>query len=99
MGDNGTYADYVIGYAKDGVPIMGRNTALASGSTATTSYRLRTDASQTGMYHMDYEYVSGLGTLDEFNGGQVTIDGASTYAYVSTSGYPYIFRNFHGQYT
>ena len=47
---------------------------------------------------MDYEY-DGSGTLDEFNGGLVTIDGVETYAYFSTAGYPYLFRNFHGQYS
>ena len=94
--DNGDYADYVIGYAKDGVPIMGRNSKLESGSTATSSYSLR--SGKTGVYHMDYEYDAGSGTLDEFNGGTVLIDGVSTYCYFSTSGYPYIFRNFHGSY-
>ena len=93
--DNGDYADYIIGYAKDGVPIMGRNSKLANGQTASSSYALRDG--QDGRYHMDYEY-KGTGTLDEFNGGLVTIDGTSTYAYFSTSTYPYLFRNFHGDY-
>jgi len=93
--DNGSFADYVIGYALDGVPFMGRGTKLTSGSTGTSSYNLR--SGRTGEYHMDYEYVSGSGTLDEFNGGTVTIGGVSTYAYVATSDYPYLFRNFHGK--
>ena len=94
--DNGDLADYVIGYAKDGVPFMGFNSTLASGTRATSSYQLRTN--KTGEFHMDYEFVDGLGTLDAFNGGIATIDGNSTYAYFSTSEYPYLFRNFHGEY-
>lgn len=94
--DDGDYADYVIGYAKDGVPIMGRETELANGNQASSSYKLR--SGKNGAFHMDYEYVSGRGSLDEFNGGMVMIDGEEVYAYCSTSGYPYLFRNFHGEY-
>ena len=94
--DDGTYADYVIGYANDGVPFMGRSSTLTSGSSATSSYSLK--SGETGQYHMDYEYIANQGTLDEFNGGMATIDGTSIYAYFSTAGYPYIFRNFHGSY-
>ena len=94
--DNGNYANYVIGYAKDGVPFMGLNSTLASGSIAYSSYELRTN--KTGEFHMDYEFFSGTGTLDEFNGGLAIIDGNSTYAYFATTEYPYLFRNFHGEY-
>ena len=48
---------------------------------------------------MDYDYIPGLGTLDEYNGGSATIDGTPTYAYFSTTGYPYLFRNFKGEYS
>ena len=94
--DNGDYADFVIGYAQDGIPFMGINSTLASGSRATSSYQLRTN--KTGEFHMDYEFIDGLGTLDEFNGGLSIIDGNSTYAYYATVDYPYLFRNFHGEY-
>ena len=76
---------------------MGKNSKLATGATASSSYSLK--SGETGVYHMDYEYSSGTGTLDEFNGGMATIDGVSTYAYFSTAGYPYLFRNFHGSYS
>ena len=74
---------------------MGLNSKLADGKTASSSYELRNG--KDGRYHMDYEYT-GNGNLDEFNGGQATIGGSSTYAYFSTSTYPYLFRNFHGDY-
>ena len=75
---------------------MGFNSTLASGSKATSSYQLLTN--KTGEFHMDYEFLNGTGTLDEFNGGLAIIDGNSTYAYFSTAEYPYLFRNFHGEY-
>jgi len=78
---------------------MGRSSKLASGSTASSSYSLKTGNSETGEYHMEYEYIPNQGTLDEFNGGLATIDGTSTYCYFSTAVYPYLFRNFHGSYT
>ena len=94
--DDGTYSGYIIGYAKDGFPIMGRGSLLASGATSTSSYSLL--SGKDGRYHMDYAYSSSTGTLDAFNGGTVIIGGVSTYAYFSTSGYPYYIRNFHGVY-
>lgn len=95
--DDGDWADYVIGYAKDGVPMMGQESKLSNGQTCKSSYKLQ--SGKTGEFHMDYEYSSGSGTLDELNGGMFTIDGVDTYAYCSTSGYPYIFRNFKGSYS
>jgi len=74
---------------------MGLNSKLKNGNTASSSYVLRNG--KDGRYHMDYEY-DGSGTLDEFNGGTVTLDSGDSYAYFSTSTYPYLFRNFHGDY-
>ena len=69
---------------------------MVDGNEGTSSYKLK--SGQTGAYHMDYEYTAGEGTLDQYNGGLVTIDGVETYAYFSTEEYPYLFRNFRGQY-
>lgn len=94
--DDTDYANYVIGYAADGVPIMGRGSLMTNSKQGTASYKLRQD--KKGEYHMDYEFVDDAGTLDRLNGGYATIDGVSTYAYFSTSTYPYVFRNFKGVY-
>lgn len=95
--DDGTYADYVIGYGFDGFPIMGRGSKLKTGAVAKSNY---VEATDSGKYHMSYTYNSGNGgNLDAMNGGTVTIDGADTYAYFSTAKYPYVMRNFHGAYT
>ena len=52
----------------------------------------------TGVYTADYEYVAGLGDLDEGNGREgVTPEFASgTYYYVITDSYPGIPRCFVG---
>lgn len=51
-----------------------------------------------GKYEQDYEYVSGLGTLDECNGrtGPTPEFPNGTYYYVITSDYPLIPRCFRG---
>ena len=46
----------------------------------------------TGVYSADYEYVEGLGDLDECNG--MTFKGS--YGYYVTDGYPYILNCFKG---
>ena len=93
--DDGDYADYVIGYALDGVPIMAMRSLMSNGKLAKSSYNLKKGA--TGAYHFDYEFTA-YGNLDQFNGGYAIIDGVETYAYFTTEDYPYIFRNFHGVY-
>lgn len=84
----------IVGWAADGFPIYWD-------SAARSSYRLRTgerpggDDAPSGAYDgtfvQDYEYVAGLGDLDEAN-GRIGPDG--TYRYVLTSMWPYIGR-FH----
>ena len=93
--DDGTYADYVIGYAYDGYPIMGKNSKLTDGNTAIANYNWY---SFDGRYVYNYRYSAYEGgNLDELNGGMFTIDGVSTWAYASTSKYPYCIRNFKGK--
>ena len=94
--DNGSYADYVVGYALDGTPIMGKNSIEnTSGTVARSRYSLK--SGQDGRYAFDYEYSSSnSGNLDEFNGGYATINNVSQYAYFVTETYPYIVRNYHG---
>jgi hypothetical protein len=72
----------IIGWSYDGHPIYsgkGYTTSLDKNSSLvnmTSSYRLKTSRSggpsivtyPLGTFIDDYEYVSGLGTLDEFNG-------------------------------
>ena len=94
--DDGSYADYVIGYALDGVPFMGKGTRLSNGSSSASSYKLK--SGHDGRYCMDYEYEEGHGSLDYLNGGMVTIDGEDTYAYFATDDYPYLFRNFRSEF-
>lgn len=104
-----------VGWAGDGYPIFGRwgySTPDDSGSAIVelrASYRLKTAARASGTagpggtpdgtFVQDWEYVAGLGDLDECNGrtGLVELNGelVSTYHYVLTNTYPYIPRCFH----
>jgi hypothetical protein len=104
-----------VGWAGDGYPIFGRWDRSVPADAASplaemrASYRLRTGTrpsgtagpggSYDGTFVQDWEYVAGLGDLDECNGrtGVVTFDGrtASTYHYVLTNTWPYIPRCFH----
>lgn len=93
----------VVGFAADGFPIFG--SFFDDGGTvrkAEPSYRLKSGqrpapptgpgGTYDGTYVDDYEYVDGLGDLDECNG--MTVDGV--YGYVVTEGYPYILACFTG---
>lgn len=75
----------------------------------TSSYRLKTGSrpgdgvsapcdTYNGVYSADYEYVSGLGTLDEANGrtGRTPEYPAGTYYYIITEDFPIIPRYFRG---
>lgn len=104
-----------VGWAGDGYPIFGRWDFSDANSTASplremrASYRLRSGARPSGAagpggaydgtFVQDWEYVSGLGDLDECNGrtGAVMLEGraVTTYHYVLTNTYPYIPRCFH----
>lgn len=99
----------LVGFAVDGFPMYARygyNTATSatSGTRAMTpSYRLKTSPSAgrpsttavpMGTFTQDYEYVAGLGDLDECNGrfGVTPEFPSGIYHYYITDGYPYIQR-------
>lgn len=105
---NGT-AMTLVGFALDGFPIYARygySTATDASSTVRTmsaSYRLKTTPSSgrpstsiatMGTFTQDYEYVAGLGDLDECNGrfGVTPEFPSGIYHYYITDGYPYIQR-------
>jgi hypothetical protein len=99
----------LVGFATDGFPIYARygyNVATDAGSgvrVIRASYRLKT-ASDTGRpattivpfgtFTQDYEYVAGLGDLDECNGrnGVTPEFPGGIYHYYITDTYPYIQR-------
>ena len=95
--------DCVIGFAADGFPIFG--SYFDDGSNirkAQSSYRLKAGdrpsgagdpaGSYDGAFRDDYEYVEGLGDLDECNG--MTLNGV--YGYYVTDSYPYVLACFTG---
>jgi hypothetical protein len=101
-----------IGWAADGFPVYSLY-GYAGGNKSeilmhTSSYRLKEGVrplppegpggKYDGSFVQDYEYVKGLGTLDECNGTFTVTpefpDG--TYAYFLTEAWPVIPRMFHG---
>ncbi|MCB1221584.1 MAG: YHYH protein [Planctomycetales bacterium] len=101
----------LVGFAADGFPVYalyGYEDAWDSGSAVVeleSSYRLRSGMRNggpggiyDGTYIEDYEYVEGLGDLDECNGrfGVTPEFPEGTYYYVITQDYPYIPRKFRG---
>ena len=87
----------LIGFAADGFPIFGSwFTEGSNVKKAESSYQLKNGNRPTtngapggvydGSYRDDYEYVSGLGDLDECNG--MSLNGV--YGYYVTEGYPYL---------
>lgn len=100
-------ASPVIGFAADGFPIYGSYFKDSTGiiRKATSSWRLKTGVRATisgeaafpggtydGTFRDDYEYVDGLGDLDQCNG--MTIDGS--YGYYVTDSYPWVLGCFSG---
>lgn len=93
-------ASGTIGFAADGFPIYG--SWFRDGNVITkarSSYRLKSGARPSdpggaydGRFRDDYEYVAGLGDLDECNGQ--TVNGQ--YGYYVSEGYPYIIGCFTG---
>ncbi|WP_202966672.1 YHYH protein [Cellvibrio sp. OA-2007] len=93
----------LVGFAADGYPIYGpyinKNGVLRK---AVPSYRLKSGArpsgngnpggTYNGQFRDDYEYVAGLGDLDECNG--MLHNGV--YGYYITDGFPYIVKCFKG---
>ncbi|MBG9389184.1 YHYH protein [Caenimonas aquaedulcis] len=105
----GTSTMTLVGFALDGFPIYARYgyvTATDSSSGVkkmTSSWRLKTTPSAgrpstasvpMGTFTQDYEYVAGLGDLDECNGrtGVTPEFPNGIYHYYITEGYPYIQR-------
>ena len=101
----------LLGYAADGFPIYGplghseADDAESELKTLRSSYRLRHGERSSGppgqydgSFAQDFEYVEGLGDLDECNGREGVTpeypDG--TYYYVLTSDFPFIPRSFRG---
>ena len=96
----------VVGFAVDGFPIFGSwfddNGTVRK---ALSSYRLKAGARQTiagyatpsgdydGTFRDDYEYIEGLGDLDECNGMQIS----GVYGYFVIDAYPYIMGCLKGQ--
>jgi len=101
--DNPGEASPVIGFAADGFPIFGSyindNGTIRA---ATTSYRLKSGmrpdgedgpgGTYDGTYVDDWEFVEGLGDLDQCNG--MVQDGV--YGYVVTETYPHVMGCFTG---
>ena len=99
----------LVGWAMDGFPIYAdKGYAAASDATSAVrsmkgSYRLKTTGVRTspsptyfplGMFVVDWEYVAGLGDLDECNGrtGVTPEFPNGIYHYYITSTYPFIQR-------
>ncbi len=96
-------ASPVVGFAADGYPIFGpyieQNNLVKK---VNPSFRLKAGSRPTGagqpggtydgQFRDDYEYVPGLGDLDECNG--MTYQGV--YGYYITDGFPYILNCFKG---
>ena len=99
----------LVGWAPDGFPIYARNGYAVAGNAASglkvlsSSYRLKaaadagrpsTTSYPMGTFTQDYEYVSGLGDLDECNGrtGVTPEFPEGIYHYVITATFPFIGR-------
>lgn len=98
----------LVGYAADGYPIYAM-TGIFDGqlSEATSSYQLKSGdrpggdepgGDYDGAFVQDYEYVAGLGNLDECNGAftQSAEYPNGTYAYFLTEDFPVVPRCFTG---
>jgi hypothetical protein len=101
--DSNSVESPVIGFAADGYPIFGSyfddngtiRKALSSFQLISGSRPSGSDdpgGTYDGTYRDDYEYVQGVGDLDECNG--MTVDGV--YGYYVSDSYPYILACFKG---
>ena len=103
----------LVGWAADGFPIYARygfsvaDNAASGLKVMTGSYRLKSTVSPTrpatsliplGTFAQDWEYVAGLGDLDECNGrtGVTPEFPGGIYHYYSTDSYPYFQRCIKG---
>jgi arylsulfatase A-like enzyme len=101
--DTNNHDSPVIGFAADGFPIFGSYfNDQGTFRKAISSYRLKPGnrpsgegepgGNYDGAFRDDYEFIEGLGDLDECNG--MTKDGV--YGYYITSAYPYVLACFTG---
>ena len=103
----------LIGWAADGFPVYAKfgytnpNDSTSGIKILVSSYRLKATPNAgrpavslypMGTFAQDYEYVAGLGDLDECNGrtGVTPEFPAGIYHYVITANYPYIQRCLKG---
>jgi len=104
----------LIGWAADGFPIYNVSAHEKANDSSSPlrpmkpSYRLKSGqrpggtsgpgGAYDGSYTEDYEYVAGLGDLDEANGrtGVTPEYPKGTYYYVATETFPYLLRMFKG---
>lgn len=101
----------LLGYAADGFPIYGPYGYRDAENSASgmhklnSSYRVKSGTRPDGpggrydgSFVQDYEYVAGLGDLDDCNGrtGVTREYPDGTYYYVITDRFPFIPRCFHG---
>ncbi|MFK7788945.1 MAG: YHYH protein [Phycisphaeraceae bacterium] len=112
--ERGRPAMVLVGYAADGFPVYSEYAHEDADDAASKlrkmkpSFRLKEgtrpggddapDGKYDGTYNQDFEYVAGLGDLDECNGrtGVTPEHPAGTYYYVLTEGFPMIPRAFRG---
>ena len=105
--DSGSHSP-LVGYAADGYPIYALTGILDGELTQVeSSYRLKAgdrpggdepDGDYDGAFVQDYEYVEGLGDLDQCNGA-FTVSAEypnGTYAYFLTEDFPVVPRCFTG---
>jgi len=101
----------LVGYAADGFPTYAEygytkaDDAKSGLKKLTSSYRLKSGTRPSGpggaydgTYMQDFEYVAGLGDLDQYNGrtGITPEYPNGTYYYVLTDAYPFIPRRLKG---
>jgi hypothetical protein len=101
----------LLGWAADGFPIYGPWGYRSAGNTNSGTIRLKSSyrikegirpdgpgGKYDGSYVADYEYVSGLGDLDDSNGrfGPTPQFPQGSYYYVLTDNFPFIPRQFKG---
>ena len=113
-GRPGVDSTLLIGWAADGYPIYRPFVPdVAAGAQALSrelrpSYRLKAGlrpagaprGTHDGTFVQDYEYVPGLGDLDECNGKQLAASPEfpnGTYAYFVTEGFPHVPRRWRAQ--
>ena len=101
--DDSSAISPLVGFAADGFPIFGSYFDDGSGiRKARSSFRLKAGSrpdgngnpggTHDGTYRDDYEYVDGLGDLDECNG--MTVNGS--YGYYMVDEFPYVLSCFRG---